>query len=188
MREHVAGTAREAAGLALRAGVDISLSWDEISLDQLAAAVREGGVDEALLDRAVRRVPTLKERLGLFENPYADPDRAERVVNCAALRADVAVVVVGEQTKGGYFSPDRTDGELKDTASLDLTGVQERLLKEVHAGAGRSPRRCSATSSRPAGCPSPSEASEVGRGVFAARTHARSRHLARCRPFWGIYH
>ncbi|MEV6949116.1 glycoside hydrolase family 3 C-terminal domain-containing protein [Streptomyces sp. NPDC051172] len=51
----------------------------------------------------------------------------------AARQADVAVVVVGEQTKGGYFSPDRTDSELKDTASLDLTGVQERLLKEVHA-------------------------------------------------------
>ncbi|MFF4800413.1 hypothetical protein ACFY1U_18770 [Streptomyces sp. NPDC001351] len=28
----------------------------------------------------------LKERLGLFENPYVDPDRAERVVNCAAHR------------------------------------------------------------------------------------------------------
>ncbi|MFF7473229.1 glycoside hydrolase family 3 C-terminal domain-containing protein [Streptomyces sp. NPDC008092] len=232
IREHVAGTAQEAAGLGLRAGVDISLAWDEIYLDQLAAAVREGRVDEALLDRAVRRVLALKERLGLFENPYVDADRAERVVNCAphrdlALRAarestvllkneggllplaadrvrtvaligpdaddglnllgeynaypalhetpsiraaltrllgdrvrvryergcdvtgtdtsgfaaaraaakdaDVAVVVVGEQTKGGYFSPDRTDGELKDTASLALTGVQQRLLEEVHA-------------------------------------------------------
>ncbi|MFE4962337.1 glycoside hydrolase family 3 C-terminal domain-containing protein [Streptomyces sp. NPDC056660] len=51
----------------------------------------------------------------------------------AARSADVAVVVVGEQTKGGYFSPDRTDGELKDVASLDLTGVQQRLLEEVHA-------------------------------------------------------
>ncbi|ANP54415.1 hypothetical protein J2Z21_002002 [Streptomyces griseochromogenes] len=51
----------------------------------------------------------------------------------AARQADAAVVVVGERTRGGYFSPDRTDGELKDSATLELTGLQERLLKEVRA-------------------------------------------------------
>jgi len=40
--------------------------------------------------------------------------------------ADIAIVVIGE---AGY----RTDGEGRDVASLDLTGLQEELLKEVYA-------------------------------------------------------
>jgi beta-glucosidase len=42
----------------------------------------------------------------------------------AARRADVAIVVLGE---GGYT----TNGEGRDVASLDLTGMQEDLLKAV---------------------------------------------------------
>ncbi|RPI45008.1 MAG: beta-glucosidase, partial [Bacteroidetes bacterium] len=44
----------------------------------------------------------------------------------AAKKADVAVVVVGE---AGY----ETNGEGRDIASLDLTGMQEELLKAVHS-------------------------------------------------------
>jgi beta-glucosidase len=44
----------------------------------------------------------------------------------AAKNADIAIVVIGE---GGY----RTNGEGRDVASLDLTGLQEELLKAVHA-------------------------------------------------------
>jgi beta-glucosidase len=51
----------------------------------------------------------------------------------AARRADVAVVVVGEQTKGGFMGPGTTDGEGRDIASLDLTGVQEELIQAIHA-------------------------------------------------------
>jgi len=43
-----------------------------------------------------------------------------------AKSADVAVVVVGE---AGY----ETNGENRDVASLDLTGMQEELLKAVHS-------------------------------------------------------
>lgn len=43
----------------------------------------------------------------------------------AAKSADIAVVVIGE---GGYT----TNGEGRDVASLDLTGMQEDLLKAVH--------------------------------------------------------
>jgi len=44
----------------------------------------------------------------------------------AAKNADIAIVVIGE---AGY----RTDGEGRDIASLDLTGLQEELLKTVYA-------------------------------------------------------
>jgi beta-glucosidase len=43
----------------------------------------------------------------------------------AARKAQVAVVVVGEARD--------TDGEGRDVASLDLTGLQEELVKSVHA-------------------------------------------------------
>jgi beta-glucosidase len=44
----------------------------------------------------------------------------------AAKNADIAIVVIGE---GGYI----TNGEGRDVASLDLTGLQEELLKAVYA-------------------------------------------------------
>jgi beta-glucosidase-like glycosyl hydrolase len=47
----------------------------------LVASVREGLVPEALVDRAVRRILRQKLRLGLFERPYLDADRALQVVH-----------------------------------------------------------------------------------------------------------
>ncbi|WP_344151505.1 glycoside hydrolase family 3 C-terminal domain-containing protein [Kribbella yunnanensis] len=223
--DRVATTPAQAGALALDAGIDIALAWHAAFLTGLVEAVRTGAIDQTLIDRAVRRILTLKERLGLFENPYADPARAQAVVNqpahrrialqaaresmtllrneggllplhhrriavigpnaddarnllgeysawptfhavptildrlkatgrqithakgCAttgtdrsgvaaavkaAKNADVAVVVLGEEVKGGYFNPGRTNGELADIASLDLTGVQQELLEAVH--------------------------------------------------------
>lgn len=84
--EGLAGSPREAGSLALRAGVDVGISYEEAYLDGLGEAVREGFVPMGLVDRAVRRVLRQKMRLGLFENPWADPDRAEAVVHCAEHR------------------------------------------------------------------------------------------------------
>jgi beta-glucosidase len=228
LHDRVAATATRAGALALRAGVDIGVGFHDAYVDGLADAVRTHAVPQSLLDQAVRRVLTLKYRLGLFDQPLADPDRAEAIVNqpahqqlalqaaresmvllrneknllplAAALRkvavigqnaddarnllgeysawpalhdvptildrlkatgrqityaqgaatvgtdrsgfatavaaakaADVALVVLGEETKGGYISPTRNDGELADVSSLDLSGVQQELLEAVHA-------------------------------------------------------
>jgi beta-glucosidase len=51
----------------------------------------------------------------------------------AAQNAQVAVMVVGEQTKGGFLGPGTTNGEARDVASLDLTGQQQALVEAVHA-------------------------------------------------------
>ncbi len=59
-----------------------------------------------------------------------DKSTFEKAVE-AAKAADVAVVVVGENTQ---FQPTRgTDGEGQDVASLDLSGVQEDLVRAVAA-------------------------------------------------------
>ena len=70
----------EAARLALAAGVDIELP-DPDCFPLLLGLVREGKVSEASVDKAVARLIRAKFLLGLFENPYVDPDRAVKVTN-----------------------------------------------------------------------------------------------------------
>ena len=43
--------------------------------------VKEGKVSMELIDRAVRRILEQKFRLGLFENPYVDPEYAVKVTH-----------------------------------------------------------------------------------------------------------
>jgi len=77
---HVAADFAEAARKALAAGVDYDLS-DGSVYATLFDQVREGKVPEAELDQAVQRVLAAKFRLGLFENPYVDPDYAQKITN-----------------------------------------------------------------------------------------------------------
>ena len=77
----VAADLAEAAALALKAGVDIDMVSDTYPKG-LPVALARGLVEEALLDEAVRRVLTLKSRLGLLDNPLrtggaARPERRE---------------------------------------------------------------------------------------------------------------
>lgn len=71
---HVAEDKRQAAELAFAAGVDVDLGANCYPL--LLDAVREGRIDERLIDEAAGRVLRLKFELGLFENPYVDEERA----------------------------------------------------------------------------------------------------------------
>jgi beta-glucosidase len=231
--EDIVPTQKEAGALALRAGVDLDITYEPAYMGPLIENVREGKVPMALVDRAVRRVLEAKFRLGLFEHPYAELARAERVVHSrehqelaleaaregivllknengllplkknlksiavigpnandaqnlvgdyapsvilqpmktildgikgkvspttrvlyargcavndqdrsgiaaavdAARHAEVAVVVAGEQARreGNSNRASPTDGEGYDVASLDLTGVQEDLVRAVAA-------------------------------------------------------
>ncbi len=78
----------DAAQKALEAGVDIDMMSDVYS-SNLCRLVEEGAVEEALVDEAVLRILRLKNRLGLFENPYkdADPEGEKRYILCAEHRA-----------------------------------------------------------------------------------------------------
>ena len=231
--EHLVRTQKEAGALALKAGVDVNITYEPAYMGPLIENVEEGRVDIALVDRALRRVLDLKFRLGLFENPYVDVEHATHVVHSqpyqdlalragregivllknernalplkkglksiavigpdadnlmnqlgdyspkkvlqhvtsilegikakagqetkivavkgcgvlgndksgfaeatrAAKSADVAIVVVGEnqgQNDVDEVQDPPTDGESHDVASLDLTGVQEDLVRAVY--------------------------------------------------------
>lgn len=229
--ENLVRTQKEAGAVALKAGVDVGITYEPAYMGPLIENVREGRVPMSLVNRAVRRVLEVKFRLGLFENPYVNVDRAVQTVHseahqelalragregivllkndrnllplkkslrfiaiigpnadspmnqlgdysphkvlqhvvtiaegirekvgsdakvftvkgCAVLspdksgfpeaieaarKAEIAVVVVGEN-EGSYEGNEQehaTDGEGHDVASLDLTGVQEDLIKAV---------------------------------------------------------
>jgi beta-glucosidase len=227
--EGLAADQKQAGALALRAGVDVGISYEPAYMQPLVESVREGLVPMEWIDRAVSRILRLKFRLGLFERPYVDPERAERVVHSqehqelaleaarksivllkndgnvlplrkdlksiavigpnaddwrnllgdytarkvlqpvitvlegvrqmapgarieyvrgcdiqgerineiekareAARRADAAIVVVGENAWDAAVG-NPTNGEGYDVASLDLTGLQEELVKAVHS-------------------------------------------------------
>jgi beta-glucosidase len=227
--EGLAADQQQAGALALRAGVDVGISYEPAYMQPLVESVREGLVPMEWIDRAVSRILRLKFRLGLFERPYVDPERAERVVHSqehqelaleaarksivllkndgnvlplrkdlrsiavigpnaddwrnllgdytarkvlqpvitvlegvrqmapgarieyvrgcdiqgdrineiekareAARRADAAIVVVGENAWDAAVG-NPTNGEGYDVASLDLTGLQEELVKAVHS-------------------------------------------------------
>ena len=233
--EGIVPTQKEAGALALRAGVDVNITYEPAYMAPLIENVKEGRVAMELIDRAVRRMLELKFRLGLFEHPYVDMSHAKQVMHSkehqqlaldaaregivllknennhlplrkdvrsvavigpnanhasnlfgdyspqvvlqhvdtvldaikakvwpatrvvyaegcaindqdkggfekavrAAKNADVAIVVLGEQSRRegdeAKHRPAPTDGEGYDVASLDLTGVQEDLLKAIHA-------------------------------------------------------
>ncbi|MFC6449613.1 beta-glucosidase [Cellulomonas gelida] len=70
---HVAEGLGEAAGLALAAGVDIELPTGDAFLEPLIQAIRDGLVDEALVDRAVTRALLQKAELGLLDATFDEP-------------------------------------------------------------------------------------------------------------------
>jgi beta-glucosidase len=75
----------EWARKALEAGVD--QFGGETCPDVIVELVRSGQIAEARVDRSVRRILRDKFRLGLFDNPYVDPDAAERIVGTAKFRS-----------------------------------------------------------------------------------------------------
>jgi beta-glucosidase len=85
-QHHIAGSKEASAMRALAAGVDSDLPSGG-SYSTLTAAVRDGRVPMATIDKAVERMLALKFRAGLFENPYADADAAVAITNNAEARA-----------------------------------------------------------------------------------------------------
>lgn len=82
---HVASDKATAAKLSIEAGVDIELP-DPDCYPMLVQLVKDGKISEATIDRAVARNLRHKFLLGLFENPYVDPDRTVKLTNSPAHR------------------------------------------------------------------------------------------------------
>ncbi len=78
---NVAKDKKESCALAVKAGVNIELPDPDCYL-HLVALVRKGVLRESELEELVAPMLFWKFEMGLFDDPYVDPNEAERVVGC----------------------------------------------------------------------------------------------------------
>ena len=71
--------------LAMNAGIDLETP-DPDGFKNLKQLVEKGKVSQHRLDDAVLHILITKFRLGLFEDPFVDPEKAERIVGSAENR------------------------------------------------------------------------------------------------------
>lgn len=185
----VAATPEETAKLALEAGLDVELPRTDIYGDPLLKAVKEGLIPEEVVDEAVRRVLRAKFLIGLFDDPFADPDEAERVCGSEA-HAQLALQAAREgivllKNEGGLLPLDRDKirsiaviGPASDELKLGgysgipprgvtpLEGIRSKVkpgTKVYHA------RGCSISIGKyfpiPSGCLAPPDAEPGARGL-----------------------
>ncbi len=79
----------DAAARAVNAGVDMEMAISDPAYAHLPEALESGAASAQAVDASVRRVLEAKFRMGLFDEPYVDEDRAREVLADPAHR-DVA--------------------------------------------------------------------------------------------------
>ncbi len=143
----VAKDQREAAKLSIEAGVDIEMCTS-CYIRHLKELIESGEVPEALLDEAVMRVLELKNKLGLFENPYryTDAKRAEEVIRCeehlavarelvaessVLLKNDNLILPLNTQQKIAFIGPYTVEKRLNGAWSVLDKNEDSPTLKET---------------------------------------------------------
>lgn len=82
-QHRMAESPEEALALCLENGLDLQLASTS---DSLISLVRQGKISQETLDESVRRVLHIKFDLGLFDEPYVDPEKANGIVRNEAHR------------------------------------------------------------------------------------------------------
>lgn len=122
VRHRIAETRKEAARLSMEAGVDIEMMTPCYS-SCLEELISEGTVAESLLDEAVLRILELKNKLGLFENPFKD----------GSAEAENTVVLSKEHLEAAQNAAEQTFVLLKnDDAFLPLCKKDKLALIGPH--------------------------------------------------------
>ena len=117
----VAADFAQAAQLAIEAGVDMDMVSPSYA-KHLKTLVEEGKVDEKLIDESCMRMLELKNKLGLFENPFRDASKKEEdalllcdehrkvALDCAEksfvlLKNDNALLPLRSEEKVAFIGP-----------------------------------------------------------------------------------
>ena len=166
LRDHgIAADLAEAAALALNAGVDMDMMADAYR-HGLPTALERGLVDLVRIDAVgAARVSTLKERLGLFEDPYrrgAMPEGADAVANRRGLARTAATRSLVMLQNDGVLP-------LTGTGGLAVVGPLADAAAEM-----RGPWCAAARTRRPGERPSGSARCAAG-GRAAPRRGGRDR-------------
>ncbi len=112
----VAADRGEAAQLALEAGIDVELPSGDAYLEPLVARVASGELDEHYVDRAVLRVLSQKEELGLLEPDAFDADAPTEIDLDTPRHRDIARRLASESVV-----------MLSNDGALPLAGSVERI-------------------------------------------------------------
>jgi beta-glucosidase len=116
---HIAPDLAGAIAMAVNAGLDMAML--PFNADQWQAAILQdvasGRISRSRIDQSVRRILTLKFRLGLFDHPFVDPNAADAAVNAGrdatlqAARESITLL----RNQGGLLP-------LSPTSKLVVTG------------------------------------------------------------------
>lgn len=130
-RHHVAPTMRDAVRLAINAGIDMCMTPDNYDFaDELLGLVRDGTIPERRIDESVRRILTLKSKLGLLTHPYpAESDRAD-----FATAASRAVAERAARASITLLKNDANVLPLKKGAKVLVTGPGATSLTMLNGG------------------------------------------------------
>jgi len=125
----VAADKKESTRLAVEAGVNIELPDPDCYLE-LVNLVKKRVLKESQLDELVAPMLLLKFKLGLFDDPYVDPEVADRVVGCEhhskLARQSACEVITLLKNEGGLAPLDlnkyRTIAVIGPNANRTLLG------------------------------------------------------------------
>ncbi len=130
-RHRVAANNKEAVRLAVMAGVDMSMVPTDLSFpDALIELVQEGSVPMERIDEAVRRILTLKYRLGLFERPYPDKSLQAQFASPAAA----AVNLQAAREAMILLKNDNRTLPLRKSLKVLVTGPNAERLSPLNSG------------------------------------------------------
>ena len=105
----------DAAARAASAGLDMEMT-SSLFRQQLPALLKAGTISQSVVDDAVRRILTVKYRLGLFDHPYADADAAPgqfvTAEQRAASRKAAAKTAVLLRNEGGLLPLRKSPGTI----------------------------------------------------------------------------
>ncbi len=77
---HVVDTRLKATGASLKAGLDANIPGN--TYETMKNAYDAGIINDEDIDKSVLRILTVKYRIGLFDEPYADASKANETVRC----------------------------------------------------------------------------------------------------------
>ena len=109
---------------AIEAGIDQFGGADTPEI--IVTLVQQGAITEARIDESVRRLLGDKFRLGLFENPYVDPDHAREFAGSETLQAEADLA----QRKSIVLLKNRDAGDAK---TLPLNQATKVYVENINA-------------------------------------------------------
>jgi beta-glucosidase len=183
LRNHgVAEDDAQAAALALKAGIDIDMASGAY-VRALPVALQRGLINMTDIDASTRRVLTLKERLGLFDDPYrrgASHPASVEVRELAREAARRAIVLLTHRERVLPFPP-----ELRRIALIGPLAAAEDDILGPWAAVGRGRKTVSILAGLRAalpGChidslPGVEISGTDARGIPAAIEHCRAAEL-----------